>query len=305
MYDFFKADLRNNDFDILFRNPYIQWSSNIDLKTGEVVKKRSKYLPDFEGTYKNLTFKKYSGGLITIEGSFHVFGNDGKHNYNDFTKSDYQEVLNELEYTLGISADEIYLHHLEFGVNLYDLPYNSPNVVRNILLHSGKGARPLPFKHISHVQESEFKRICRTNFDVKVYDKAKQYGLEDMNILRFEKKVKRMRDLNVAKIKTAYDLTKIDSCNILLYMLLTQWDKVLIYDWLFWEEHFNEEHCLRSLEWKNVNYWIELYDNYKRRDKNRFSRELFKIKCFQGSCSNNIHSTIREAIIDKWTFLSL
>lgn len=153
--------------------------------------------------FKGITFTAYSEKgswrSVAAAGSFHKFFNGGAHNYNDFHRKDFFEVVGELCGILGVSPVNVPVHNLEFGVNIC-LDFDPNLVLMSLLTYKG-----IPFERPI---ENRYYYQCQTDdFIIKVYDKGRQYNLAEQ-LLRVELKVVKMRFLHTKgiSIKTFEDL---------------------------------------------------------------------------------------------------
>lgn len=71
----------------------------------------------YRAKYKGLILDRYAQSC-KVNGSIHKYFNNGLHNYNDFTLSNYIEVLNDLSKVLNVSPEFIRIGRIEIGVNI-------------------------------------------------------------------------------------------------------------------------------------------------------------------------------------------
>lgn len=77
----------------------------------------------YRAKYNGLILDRYAHSC-KVNGSIHKYFNDGLHNYNDFTLSNYIDALNDLSKTLNVSPEAIRIGRIEVGVNI-DLDMNT------------------------------------------------------------------------------------------------------------------------------------------------------------------------------------
>jgi hypothetical protein len=191
-------------------------SEVIDHNTGEILEEKK--LISWQCEYKKLTFKilfsnKYLNGCsMILQGSFHNYFNNGEHNYNRFTHSDFINVVHELSVKFGICPDDCVLRSVEFGVNL-NLPYSPQKVIKSVLVHKN-----LPYEAIK--EKLKKGAVCtRDRFKIKIYDKGFVSGQFDKNILRVEYKILKMNELRGYNINTLSDLLDSSKVNPLINLL--------------------------------------------------------------------------------------
>lgn len=160
----------------LEHNEYLQDSWIIGSQNGEVLTQQTNYF--------GLTFS-IKNTNVRLSGSIHKYKNNGLHNHNDFTKTQVNEVINELSKKFEIDLQNSRLNNLEFGVNVV-LPFEPKIVLDRLITHKGE-----PFTR--EVEEGKIYYQCkRSQFIIKIYDKGLQYQ-QVSNILRFELKVLKMQ----------------------------------------------------------------------------------------------------------------
>lgn len=302
MTDYNTLDISYLDRDRLIKLLPFSAPAKIDAETGNV-----EIIEPIEGTvkpvltakYKNLVFEIYRNGFICVKGSLHVFFNNGKHNHNDFTIDNFIWVLNDLQQRFGIIPEKTAIRHLEFGLNEEKLRYPVPTIIRNLMFQSGRGKEPIMFKYENQITKSEFKVIERDEYTLKVYDKSLHYGLKS-NILRFECKAHVGSSLKSIGIHYLSDLLNPDIRVKLGERLISLWDEVVLNDWTIRTDELSSKDQNKLKDWKNANYWIELHEETRRKNRNKFSNELAEYRKIVQDHSDNVHQVIKEALIVKW-----
>src|SRR5690606_38051632 len=230
MIDFIKSTIVNTDFSILEDNPLLDFCYKVNPHTGlirTVNKHGCKITPYKDAYYKGLTFKIYDTGTITVEGSLHKYYNEGKHNYNDFTKDNLNEVLKDIRYKFNIRLEHYVLQNLEVGINITP-PLNTTEIIGNCYLH-----RRNHFENTYNSQEGKYYQCRYQQYIIKLYDKARHYrvkGFEIENeIMRFEIKHTKMQKLNKLGIETLSNLRYLDF-EIFKMQLIKEWEYILYYE---------------------------------------------------------------------------
>ncbi len=282
-----------------FYNPYAKFYEDGEIEVEHIKYKGKGLIPEMTAEYKNLDFEIFKNGAVYLKGSLHVFWNDGIHNYNDFGIEGLKTVLKELETKFGIIPEKTKIRHLEFGVNLQDLPYDSPTILRNLMFHNGKG-KPHEYRYIIQRTPSEYKTIeKRVTFSVKCYDKAKHKGQKG-NIFRFECKSHKSVYLNELGITFLSDLINPDAVKRLGDRLIQLWRETVIRDWTINRDGISKKGRIKLKDWENANYWIELFKETRDKDRNKFNRELNKYKQLVKEHGGNVHQTIEDVMSEKW-----
>ena len=243
-----------------------------------------------KATFHALTWYVYDSGFVEVTGSLHKCWNSindrPAENWNDFRRLDLFDTLDWLVQTFGVDLATATVHNLEFGVNLIQPP--APPTVEQLLtrlLFYGKGH---PFKEKYFEPAGYERRYPGTDFYIKAYDKGTHQNAP-VAVLRFEKGVIAMKDLNGAKgehpvVVTLADLNQPVRLDQLGTLLLGTFDKC------FWMEDFtgigltdkeqttiaqahNSAH-LRSLTRTQRNRLKAAYDRIADRLANRLSTHL-------------------------------
>jgi len=283
--DFIKYGILNIDINQLKQNQYLEFKAKLNLKTGQVY-------PYAEARYRNLIFKVYEPtksnpfGRVTLEGSFHKYWNYGKHNFNDFSFHNVNNVVNELKDKFNIDPIKTVLKQLEIGVNISP-GYNVEDIISGCIMHFKK-----PFKSIHTKIKGNYMLADHQRYRIKVYDKKLQY--QDFfkiknELMRFEIKFAKMEDLKNLGIVSLDDLLMFE-LNYFKSLLIEKWDEILFYDKLVFENHKNK------FKYSNPNFWNELNKNlfkYHKRELNKAIKES----------SISIKDHIRNLIEDKYDSL--
>lgn len=167
----------------------------------------------------NLAYKpSINGGFnFIIKGSLHKWHNAGNDNAGRFSITDVQTAVYSLCNVFEIEAGRVELHGLEVGVNI-TLPFPALRVLKNAVCYKGKTFTPINKRNVHKGL------ICALNdYEVKLYDKAAQSGLDCGHVLRLETKVNKMRFLKDYNLSTLAALTEPDKayeakqilCNVL------------------------------------------------------------------------------------------
>ncbi len=162
---------------------------------------------------------------LNIRGSLHKNHFNGK-NYQPFNYSDLQYQIRHICKSLFIEPENARISVLEFGVNIIT-PFNVKAFLdNNVIDFKGKRFD----KYLPDKRGLELGLFCRlSQYQIKLYDKGKQNGL-DFNLMRFEKKCKKMQGLKKYGIINLSDLLDRAKVYSLKSLLLKAWNDVLIYD---------------------------------------------------------------------------
>lgn len=162
-----------------------------------------------------LEFKRYGNGeranykgLIidrnnlscSVRGSLHKYFNDGKHNYNDFTLSNFINTVSDLEKTLNINAETTRIGRVEAGVNI-DLDTDIDEFIGSVILFNNTIPVSTPQGIVFQFRE----------YDIKLYKKELK-GYKDRLRVEVACKHKSKRD-RIIKEYATYCTTLSDLTN--------------------------------------------------------------------------------------------
>lgn len=235
--------------------------------------------------YKGLYIRPNANGFTNkLDGSVHVFHNNGKHNADDYRMSDFLDTLNQMCEELVLNPDTTPLSGFEFGVNL-KLPIAPDHVVESLkvfkVLKGGK-------YHNTDEGKGKYKKFEYTDYSLKVYTKSKSE-----NILRIEIKVKNKKYWQKKGYVMLSDLLSVEVWKEFENRLTDA-----IGECLFIEDLTTEEYMRLSDKEKRVytdytkqKYWIERHN----KDRRRYSEERSKCEAFLRKHSA---STLKQDLIN-------
>jgi hypothetical protein len=203
------------------------------------------------------------------------------YNGNRFTYLDFLSVLDDLETRFGVSFDNSTLHHLEYGLNV-NHKLSTKLILDGLIFHRGTVFNP---------EKSNFKylqRATKVQFQIKAYDKAKQYG-ELSEKMRLEKKVNKMECIKVLNIKSLHDLRHLNKWELLKNDLLKLWDDILFIDCMMDNNHLSFKERSELKDYTNRNYWSNLDSNRRDEPKKRY-------KALEKKCKGNTKETFRRCL---------
>jgi len=241
-------------------------------------------------TVKGLRIRPIKDNFYSVRGSYHKHKNDGLHNADDYTMSDFKMTLNQLSDEIGMNPDIAPLNGFEFGVNI-KLQTNPNNVLNRLILHKTEtGNRKKGYKEFEY-----------NNHSIKIYNKSKLTNIEPYkseNILRIEIRVVRMEFIR--KQKNVY-LTRIS--DLLDAAVWERFEQILIEtisDCLIIDFSTNEIKRLSTaneilyLKYVNSSFWERLYSE-TRKNRNKYTRERAKCEVFINQYSK---STLKNDIVN-------
>lgn len=218
-----------------------------------------KYILDLP--HLSLTITVVALRHIIIVGSLHKFYHGD--NYSDFHHSEIAEAIHILSQLLRTNPADIAIHNLEVGVNTSPL-FNPYEFCDNLIAYKDKPFHP--FKHGHNKSEIGFE-ASKLQYNIKVYDKGKQYLLSE-NILRYEYKAKVMHAIRHSGIHTLADLLDRDKVACLKNILLASFDSLIINDPTVVKSNLTRHECDIYTECLNPKMWKQYNpDKYYKRKR--------------------------------------
>ncbi|MGM0931948.1 MAG: hypothetical protein ACQEWD_00735 [Bacteroidota bacterium] len=293
MIDYVKILVKGCNPKKLEDNPLLNFYDNINLTTGEIKtfnRKGEKITPFKNAMFKDLEFKIYETGTITIAGSLHKYKNLGGHNYDDFSSDAFKAVLKDLEQKFDIQPRQCILKGLEIGINIIP-PIPTNKILQQCFLHS---TTQLEFPIRSN--QGRYLQAEHSQYIIKLYNKSLQYKKFNpkTEIMRFEIKYKKMPKINAKGIYTLEDLEKYDLQGF-RNDLIAEWENILYFD-----TTINHKTTLLN-KFNNLNYWIDLLEN---KSRSFYYKQRNKLTELTLNNSENIQKQISEIMSAKIDFLT-
>lgn len=287
MIDGVKIDVPNINANEWLDNHLLDFYTYTNTTTGELL----------DGTlmakYRGLKFfitqsvKYHNKTYYSVRGSLHKYFNKGKHNANDFTIEDLQNVITELQQKFNIEPTTAILRNVEFGVNI-NTPVTANELLKNLVCYGN-----YPFGKLRIDRIVVGKSIIQQRSDLKIYDKSRQFDLPIENLTRIEIAVKKMAFLKPYDIKTLSDLISKSKIKPLGSILLSYWEDVIYYDKkVNWKQ-------LTPFERKKLLYYAtpRNWEDFDRKQRYR-AKKHFKALMHQYSTSTT-HKDIYNLIVEK------
>lgn len=226
--------------------------------------------------YKGLIIEYYPNSLACyIRGSIHKFYNEGEHNADQFSRTDFILALKKLENELYISCKDIILCRIELGINIL-LPYPPLRFINMITLINGRMPIRQPRGLLVEYQQ----------YSIKIYSKSKQCKLiENKNIIRIEIAYHKISKFyhDIQKIYSLEDLKSKYIWEKFICILKKTIEKITVFDYneiKEFEIQLNE--ALLVYEWSNP---VRLQQEINRVKKYRKVQKAMSI--YEKYSSNN------------------
>lgn len=297
MIDYVKAEVYGCNFTDWLDIEYLDFKGTHSTKTGLIESKNV-------AKYNNLTFTIYDSGLMVVSGSLHKYYNrlqnikaPNQHtkeqiekgfNGNDFNYTQLSYVLNDLRNKFNIDLNQSIIRNIEFGLNILH-NFITEKILDYLMLHKGK----LFYKPLS----ISYRELIHTQYFIKCYDKAHQYGMKG-NIMRFELKFKKMKQVNDIGIIYLSDLTKRNLLDNAKDELLNRWNEILIYDYTIAESQISEPEQILIMQFKNPIYWKGVKSNHLDRPKKKYYE-------LEAKYSEQLKEKIDTLIKYQWKHLNI
>jgi hypothetical protein len=273
------------------------------ISTGEIkVKKRgnvtvAEYRGKWEGFF--IEVREVKRGIwikyyLNIRGSFHKNHFKGE-NWQPFNFSYLQYQIRHICTSLFIEPESARISGLEFGVNI-----TTPFTVKSFLDNNVVDYKGNIFKNYERDKNGlELGLHCKlSQYQIKLYDKGKQNNL-DSNLMRFEKKCKKMQVLKKHGIVNLSDLLDKAKVYSLIAILLRAWKDVLIYDIEdtdLLSYKISEENRRFLSDGRNYKYW----EIIKKANRNNHNYKRKKYKELVKRFGLNYHSLIYKNLGETW-----
>ena len=204
---------------------------------------------------ENIKIDCYKSGRIILSGSLHKYANKGFHNYNVFTHQKYLNALERLKIDFAIKPDNLHILQLEYGVNIQP-PINTKKILNNLLLHCNK--QP------DQIKQGYFKDFTHCSYEIKAYDKARQYKL-NQQVFRFEIKQKNWSQIrSQTGIKTLNDFNNFDKLRF-IDNIISKWNEIIFFDPTM-------KNVKQYVRYSNPNFWVNISRKQIYKHKNRLSQ---------------------------------
>lgn len=217
------------------------------------------------------------------------------HNHNDFT---YSKLIKTLDYVSDKIIDSTCtkITNLEFGLNVQIFEKAEVLVEKKVFNFQDQNYNAnRDFKG-----KGKLKQFTKSDYLIKIYDKAKQYDL-DQNLLRFELKLTRARSINKHKIYCLDDLRDEEKLQSLFKEYISRFDQLIILDPYQDEIFETKQEAMKMLRYMNPNYWEHIINESSRTTKARNKKEFLSL--INKYNLNTTQIRVRNSLVEKFDFL--
>ena len=295
MIDYVKILFSNIDIKRLYNLPFLDFTTVVNLKTGEPTTKK---VVDYH--FCKITI--YDNGIVLFTGSIHKLYNSLKRikapnykeqkqykgfNGNQFNLTNIIEVREHLKTLFNCTPQQMIFQNIEFGINT--TPNFCPQLfIKGLLFHYGK---LFEYKYKEH-----FAQVKHQQYILKIYNKSNQYGIKN-HTLRIEIKILKTEFLKQTGIKTFEDITT-NSLNKAKELLLKSFDEVVYYDYTIKKKNLTKRQKQSLINYSNPRYWIY---TLKPKYRDRHKKKLLEITRVY---SQSLKAKIKEDIIKKCVIIN-
>ncbi|SOU88679.1 conserved hypothetical protein [Tenacibaculum finnmarkense genomovar ulcerans] len=318
MIDYTKILLQYVDVTRLLELPFLSFSGTYETKTGEQ-KNNGTLIAD----YHFCKIAVYESGLVLFTGSLHKMYNSIKgivapnhkrvldkiklmpistpveqqqqiealamakskykgYNGNTFDFDNIVEVRRYLELLFNCEPQQMILQNIEFGVNTTP-DFNSKLFLKGLLFHKNK--------EFEYRFNGSFAQSIHQQYYIKIYDKAKQYGMIG-NVLRVELKIVKSEYLKQLCIVSFKDINT-TTLNNAREFLLKAFNEVVYYDYTIDKKSLTDSQKQSLNNYSNPRYWLH---NLKPIHRDRPKKKLHN---FIVNYSDNLKAKIYKNIKQK------
>lgn len=234
-----------------------------------------------------------------VKNSIHKLNNilqeSGEHNHNDFS---YSQLISMIDYLSNnvIDITSMKLTQLEFGLNI-KIPKSAEELIsESFLMHNFERHTSIKeFRSTGYMLMFE-----HYNYIIKIYDKAKQYNIEDQNILRFEIKFLSSKEFNSLGVYNINDLKDKKVLNNLFQYLLKRFDELIIVD-DFSNEDIDESDFEKLNMYSSFSFWEKFRKTDKRQLKSNHKKKYFSL--LQKHNLLTTKTLVKNKIVEKFNYL--
>jgi len=247
----------------------LSFSSQYEPNTGEVLNNGNMWAVCDSLRFGLVNSTTSSTVHHLINGSLHTYHNEGVHNYNDFTLSDLNNVISDLQTRFSIAPESATLQNLEIGVNIETK--QTPKQIINSLI----AVENRQFTAVMYEGRQIGKQIKKQQYRLKIYDKGKQFKT-GKNILRVELAFNKMAIPHKYGVYTLADLNNTNKVYSLAQMLVGAWDEILFFDGKRIHKEMTNQQQKRFLLLINPTWWTDgKTSKHQRRKAKQRLKELF------------------------------
>ncbi len=299
MIDFIKCEIETTP-EYLLSNTLLNFGARINEQTGEVIQNRHGYIKrvaQFGSMQISITTNAHTKyNKIELSGSIHKNAQNGT-NSDDFNFHNICISITEICKITRLQPHNFVLRHIEYGVNIKPT-HTAQNILNSIIAYKGKGYEIREFNGTGYM-----KRFCFTQFDVKIYDKSKQYLLP-FNVLRYEIKVFKMQyfENRGINLKTLTDLLNFDTYTQLNTTLIDSIHNLYFFDYRINTKTINNrQHRSILTECLVTDFWV----NYRKVHtpkgyKKKLQRFNYLVSLYAPDC---LKTYILNSVLNKWNEL--
>ncbi|TCI85324.1 hypothetical protein [Tenacibaculum sp. M341] len=291
MIDGIKIQLPSRTATMWLSNSLLDFHTYTNVNTGELLDNT------IVAKYKGLVFiitqsqKDENTHYCYVRGSLHKYFNNGKHNYNEFSFNDLQNVITDLKNKFSIEPETAILRNVEFGVNI-NTPISAKQLLKDLVAYGN-----YTFGTLTVANKKVGKMISQQQVKLKIYDKGTQYKTKTNNLTRIEIAVKKMEYLKKYNISTLTDILNLKKLKPLGTLLQFYWDKIIYFDKSIKYKNLTNFERKKLLYYATPRNWVEFNRTQRMRAKKHYSK---LVQTYGSTTQLQISNLINE----KWEELT-
>jgi hypothetical protein len=273
------------------RNKKYKWFTIIHsakFQTYDILIKEKNYELLISGN-KSKSFRGEISGSLTS--NYH-----GGENWKDLTFDQLQQELDRIEREVCLDLQKVKIDNIEPSIN-FRLNFSVLSFIdKNLIAYKNK-----PFNRYGKNRKGKalgrFTELTDKT-TVKIYDKSEEYNLPE-NLMQFELHFKKMAVLKEYGIAHLSDLRDWHKVNSLLSLLVSYFDRVLIYDPSIDKNDLRLTDIQREMisRGRAFEYWEDLKSDSS---NGTYYNRLEEFKTLSSLYGADYHNKIRNAFLDKW-----
>ena len=283
----YPLDKKRFDYEIETRMP-IDLLSFFNRATGDILEYPKR------GNHKNMEVRINKNSSY-VKGSLHKYYNmdvlGEEHNHNDFSLCQCKYAIENLYNKFYIIPEKTKITNLEFGLNI-NLGFDPEIFINENLLMYDFNAHT---RHENFKGKGDYKEFKRFSYSFKLYNKSKQFGLDEY-VLRIEVKINDRNKVERLGVKNLLDLTTKEAHHSLFAFLLEQFEMLTIIDSQKLKKVLTSGETEKLSDYCNPNFWRVLKNevSYKVYQRHIRDFENFGHKADVFRTKQTIYSLLKE-----------
>lgn len=282
MIDFVRFKLPSKYTKELINHPQLNWIGRYVVNDGEDLPGKVAYIlnqQDQKLFTLTVVVPKNKGKVkrenyIKLEGSLHYLKENQKNNSTSLSIKSVQQIIRQLAEYLKFDNKDAEITCIEYGAN-FRITEPPSEFMKAMVMHKSK-----PFKHEDddRKNDKDFYRCKHDDYFLKIYDKGLQYHRPNENLLRVEKRTRRMKQLNSIGIRTLDDLAKWQNLKKLAKDLVSCFNEIVVFDPKIDIDKLDLKTQNWALKYSQEKYWKKIINpNTRKKTLQRFRKKVTEL----------------------------